>query len=149
MCNIGKSELRVSQLTQQSQNLRVAINAASDRLGRMTIRELWGHFQAEELSRLRDGEPEAGETHRSPTTIECHLDNYKRHIIPAWGDIAVPAPRVNDIVLGKRSISADTALRLGKYFGLPAQFWLNLQNDYDLRNADKTAVSKIKPLKAA
>jgi antitoxin HigA-1 len=64
-------------------------------------------------------------------------------------DIGVPAPRVNDIVLGKRAISADTALRLGKYFGLPAQFWLNLQNDYDLRKADKTAVSKIKPLKAA
>ena len=58
-------------------------------------------------------------------------------------EIGVPLPRVNDIVLGKRSISADTALRFGKYFGLPAQFWLNLQNDYDLRNADKTAVAKI------
>jgi antitoxin HigA-1 len=55
--------------------------------------------------------------------------------------IGVPAPRVNDIVVGKRAISADTALHFGKYFGLPAQFWLNLQNDYDLRNADKTAVS--------
>lgn len=64
-------------------------------------------------------------------------------------DIGVPTPRVNDIVLGKRSISADTALRLGKYFGLPAQFWLNLQNDYDLRNADKSAIAKIEPLKAA
>jgi addiction module HigA family antidote len=48
-------------------------------------------------------------------------------------DIYVPAPRVGDIVRGTRAISADTALRLGIYFGLPAQFWLNLQNEYDLR----------------
>lgn len=50
-------------------------------------------------------------------------------------DIHVPAPRVGDIVRGRRAISADTALRLGRYFGLPAQFWLNLQNEYDLRRA--------------
>ena len=50
-------------------------------------------------------------------------------------DIQVPAPRVGDIVRGKRAISADTAIRLGIYFGLPAQFWLNLQNEYDLRRA--------------
>jgi addiction module HigA family antidote len=50
-------------------------------------------------------------------------------------DLAVPAPRVGEIVRGKRAISADTALRLGIYFKLPAQFWLNLQNEYDLRRA--------------
>jgi len=44
-------------------------------------------------------------------------------------EIAVPAPRIGEIVRGKRSISAGTALRLGIYFGLPAQFWLNLQNE--------------------
>ncbi len=61
-------------------------------------------------------------------------------------ELCVPAPRMNDIVRGKRGISADTALRLGIYFGLPAQFWLNLQNDYDLRLAAKTgALQKIKP----
>jgi addiction module HigA family antidote len=64
-------------------------------------------------------------------------------------EIGVPLPRVNDIVLGKRSISADTALRFGVYFGLPAQFWLNLQNDYDLRNAATEELSKIRPHKAA
>ena len=53
-------------------------------------------------------------------------------------EIRVPAPRVGDIVRGKRAISADTALRLGIYFGLPAQFWLNLQNEYDLRRAAAT-----------
>jgi addiction module HigA family antidote len=61
-------------------------------------------------------------------------------------ELCVPAPRVNDVLLGKRAISADTALRLGVYFGLPAQFWLNLQNDYDLRMATKPrALAKIKP----
>ncbi len=57
-------------------------------------------------------------------------------------DIHVPAPRVGDIVRGKRAVSADTALRLGKYFGLPAQFWLNLQNEYDLRRAAKSPALK-------
>ena len=47
-------------------------------------------------------------------------------------DISVPARRINEIVHGKRAISANTALRLGKYFGMSAQFWLNLQNHYDL-----------------
>ncbi len=50
-------------------------------------------------------------------------------------DIQVPQPRIGEILRGKRSITADTALRLGIYFGLPAQFWLNLQNEYDLRRA--------------
>jgi hypothetical protein len=46
----------------------------------------------------------------------------------------------------ERAISADTALRLGRYFGLPAQFWLNLQNDYDLRIASRNgAAERIKP----
>lgn len=47
-------------------------------------------------------------------------------------DINVPARRINEIVHGIRSISADTALRLGKFFGNSAQFWLNLQMKYDL-----------------
>lgn len=47
-------------------------------------------------------------------------------------DMRVPARRINEIVLGKRRISADTALRLSKYFGTSAQFWLGLQMDYDL-----------------
>lgn len=46
--------------------------------------------------------------------------------------IGVPPRRINEIVLGKRSVSADTALRLGRYFGMEPQFWLNLQSRYDL-----------------
>lgn len=47
-------------------------------------------------------------------------------------DINVPARRINEIVQGKRSISADTALRLSRYFGLSERFWMNLQARYDL-----------------
>jgi len=47
-------------------------------------------------------------------------------------DISVPPRRINEIVLNKRGITADTALRLGRYFGTSEQFWLNLQSEYDL-----------------
>src|SRR5438477_12624263 len=47
-------------------------------------------------------------------------------------DISVPPRRVNEITLRKRSISADTALRLSRFFGTSAEFWLNLQSQYDL-----------------
>jgi addiction module HigA family antidote len=54
--------------------------------------------------------------------------------------IGVPARRINEIVLGKRGVTADTALRLGRYFGMSPQFWLGLQMDYDLDvTADKLA----------
>jgi len=48
-------------------------------------------------------------------------------------DLSVPPNRISEIVNGKRSITADTALRLQRYFGVEAQFWLNLQTEYDLR----------------
>ncbi|MEI8186394.1 MAG: HigA family addiction module antitoxin [Chlorobiaceae bacterium] len=50
-------------------------------------------------------------------------------------DIHVPVWRINDIIAGKRSITAETALRLGRYFGTPAHFWFGLQMDYDLKMA--------------
>lgn len=53
-------------------------------------------------------------------------------------DIAVPPGRISQIVNGKRSITADTALRLGKYFGVSPEIWLDLQSDYDLRIARRT-----------
>lgn len=48
-------------------------------------------------------------------------------------DLSVPPNRISEIVNGKRSITADTALRLQRYFGVEAQFWLNLQTEYNLR----------------
>jgi addiction module HigA family antidote len=54
--------------------------------------------------------------------------------------IGVPARRINEIVLGKRGITADTALRLGRYFGMSPQFWMGLQMDYELDvTADRLA----------
>jgi addiction module HigA family antidote len=59
--------------------------------------------------------------------------------------LRVPAPRVNDIVRERRGISAVTALRLARFFGTSAQFWLNLQSGYDLKIA--TAASGKRVLK--
>jgi|ERR1700683_4358361 len=59
---------------------------------------------------------------------------------------ALNFPGIYEVVRGERAVSADTAIRLGKYFGLPAQFWLNLQNDYDLRIAEGSGIGRgIKP----
>lgn len=52
-------------------------------------------------------------------------------------DLGVAQTRISEILAGKRSITADTALRLSRYFGNSAQFWLNLQADYDLRQAQE------------
>ena len=63
---------------------------------------------------------------------------------------ALHLPGVYEIVREQRGISADAALRLGKYFGMTPQFWMNLQADYDLRRASSTApLKKIKPRSAA
>jgi addiction module HigA family antidote len=51
-------------------------------------------------------------------------------------ELMVPVTRVNDIVRGKRAITADTALRLARYFGTTPQFWMNLQANYDLERAE-------------
>ena len=57
--------------------------------------------------------------------------------------LRVPASRINAIVDGERSISADTALRLGRYFGISPEFWLNLQAGYDLRVARRELEEQI------
>lgn len=66
--------------------------------------------------------------------------------------IGVPPRRINEIVHGKRAITADTALRLGRYFGVSPQFWLNLQTQYELELAEDRVseqIAQIIPLKAA
>ena len=57
--------------------------------------------------------------------------------------LKVPANRITQIVQGKRSITGDTALRLGHWFGTSAQFWLNLQSAYDIRLAAQAAGDEI------
>lgn len=66
--------------------------------------------------------------------------------------IGVPPRRINEIVHAKRSITADTALRLGRYFGTSAQFWLNLQDHFELEvQMDRIApeLDEISPLQSA
>jgi addiction module HigA family antidote len=66
--------------------------------------------------------------------------------------IGVPPRRINEIVHGKRGISADTAVRLGKYFGTSAEFWMNLQSHYELRMKRRTLrkqLEAITPLRSA
>jgi len=68
-------------------------------------------------------------------------------------DIDAPANRISEIVAGRRTITADTALRLAKYFGTSAEVWIGLQKDYELRVARQTSwpevEPRIHPLKAA
>ena len=59
--------------------------------------------------------------------------------------ISVPPNRISAIINGKRAITADTALRLGKYFGVSPEIWLDLQSDYDLRLAQRNDWPKIEP----
>lgn len=62
--------------------------------------------------------------------------------------IGVPPRRINEIVHGKRAITADTALRLAKFFGVSPQFWLGLQTQYDLDVAEDKVFSEIEQIQA-
>ncbi|MGH6792224.1 MAG: HigA family addiction module antitoxin [Methyloceanibacter sp.] len=68
-------------------------------------------------------------------------------------DLGVPSGRITDILNGRRSITADTALRLGRYFGMPAQFWLDLQSQYDIalleRERGREIARRVRPADAA
>jgi len=68
-------------------------------------------------------------------------------------ELRVPAARIGEIVHGRRGITADTALRLARYFGTSPQFWINLQSNYDLEVAQdavgRRIVEEIKPHRAA
>ena len=63
-------------------------------------------------------------------------------------DIEIPQTRISEILKGNRRITADTALRLSKYFGNSAKFWLGLQDDYDLEEENNLKGSLIKSIKA-
>ena len=66
--------------------------------------------------------------------------------------IGVPPRRINEIVHGKRGITADTAIRLARYFGTSEEFWMNLQTNYELRLEGRTLrdkIAEITPLKVA
>lgn len=60
-------------------------------------------------------------------------------------DMNVPPSRISDIVNGARSITADTALRLGLFFSMKPRYWLNLQTEYDMRTVTQHTLAKIAP----
>ena len=84
---------------------------------------------------------------------EDFLDSMKISMNQLARDLSVPVNRISEIVSGKRRITADTAIRLGLYFGLSPQFWMNLQSQYDLqlteRDHGKEILSRVIRLKAA
>lgn len=89
-----------------------------------------------------------GEILREEFLKEMNITQYK-----LAKDINVPITRIAEIIKGNRSITADTALRLSRYFGLSKTFWLNLQKRYELDVAEDLLGEKLKkevhPLKAA
>lgn len=62
-------------------------------------------------------------------------------------ELKIPQTRISEIIKGNRRITADTALRLSKYFGNSAKFWLGLQDDYDIEDEKKTKASELKKIK--
>jgi addiction module HigA family antidote len=91
--------------------------------------------------------------HPGETIKEDYLGPLGMSVNRLAAALGVGTARLNEIVLGKRGITADTALRLGRCFGTSPEFWLNLQSLYDLRMAEQKAGGKIartvKPLKVA
>ena len=71
-----------------------------------------------------------------------HLSAYK-----LAKDIGVPVSRIQDLLHDRRKITADTSIRLGKYFGVSEQFFLNLQNDIDMREAKRLIEDDLKTIK--
>jgi len=84
-----------------------------------------------------------GEILKEEFLDEMNISQYK-----LAKDISVPTRRINEIVHGKRAITANTALRLGRYFGVSPQFWINLQSHYDLEiELDKIGIKLDKEVK--
>lgn len=86
------------------------------------------------MSKLKNIHP--GEVLKEEFLIELNISAYK-----LAKDTCIPQTRVSEIIKGKRRITADTALRLSKYFGNTPKFWLGLQDDYDLEE-ERLAIHK-------
>ncbi len=93
------------------------------------------------------------ELHPGRTILEDVVKPLGMSVNALAKELRVPATRLNDIVRGRRGVTADTALRLSRYLGTSAQFWLNLQSIYDLRVAEhgsgRVIQRQVHPRKAA
>lgn len=90
--------------------------------------------------------------HPGEVLMEDHINGFGITQNKLAVSIGVPPRRINEIVHGKRAITADTALRLGRYFGIDPQFWLNLQTHYELELTQERVseqIAAITPLEAA
>ncbi len=95
------------------------------------------------MAKLKNIHP--GEVLQEEFLIPLHISAYRLS-----KDIDIPQTRISEIVKGNRRITADTALRLSKYFGNTAKFWLGLQDDFDIeeeRNAKGSILNSIKTIK--
>lgn len=93
--------------------------------------------------------PKLKNIHPGEVLIEEFLIPFEISAYKLAKDIGIPQTRVSEILKGNRRITADTALRLSKYFGTSAKFWLGLQADYDLEEeskAKRTSINSIKSL---
>lgn len=79
---------------------------------------------------------------------EEFLNEYQISAYKLAKDTNIPATRISQIIKGKRSISADTALRFSKYFGTTPDFWLGLQMEYDIREESSIKAKEIKAIKS-
>ena len=79
---------------------------------------------------------------------EEFLNEYQISAYKLAKDTNIPATRISQIIKGKRSITADTALRFSKYFGTTPDFWLGLQIEYDLREEADSKAKEIKAIKS-
>ena len=93
------------------------------------------------MAKLKNVHP--GEILSEEFLIPLHISAYR-----LAKDIEIPQTRVSEIVKGNRRITADTALRLSKYFGNSAKFWLGIQDDFDLEEELYTKSSDINSIKA-
>lgn len=84
------------------------------------------------------------EIHPGEILLEEFIKPMKLTYARVAADLDVPTSRIREIVSGKRSITLDTAMRLGVYFNMEPRFWLNLQSEYDVRIAEQELLPEIK-----
>jgi antitoxin HigA-1 len=108
------------------------------------------HEQWKGRCRMKDKERRLGSgwnVHPAEILREEFLKPMKLSAYRLAKEIHVPAPRVNDIVLEKRGITANTAVRLARFFGTSEQFWMNLQASYDVRKAKAELAKELGTIK--
>lgn len=88
---------------------------------------------------IEESEPDAAPIHPGEVLRMEFLEPLGMSVYALAAALHLPRPRLNDIALGRRAISADTALRLARYFGTSPQIWVNLQTRYDLAKAKAEA----------